>query len=329
MRKLMLFGFLGATAFIAFLVYGGVSTVVTGGTAYADTYSYCVPQHGLWGGEDADLGERDAATLDDESLEITGQIIGIGQEREESPRAWQIAIQAGKTESNLHNLDYGDRDSLGIFQMRPSMGWGTPAQLQDPVYQINKFYDVLLSVPGWEEMRPGDAAQAVERSAFPDRYHRWESMAVFLISELGGVTDINDCQDLPPADERAALAIDFALDQIGKPYVWGATGPGTFDCSGLTLRAWEAAGVTIPRVSQDQFLGAGTPVPLDEALPGDLIFWGAGRSPRAVDHVALYLGNNEVVHAPQPGDVVQRAPLWDGGKLIPTAIRPGPATQLT
>src|SRR5690606_22363568 len=118
-------------------------------------------------------GDGQATQLNDEQRHIVSEIIRIGSERQLSPRAWQIAIQAGMTESKLTNLDYGDRDSLGIFQMRPSMGWGTPQQLQDVDYQIRKFYSVLRGVDGWQTMRPGDAAQAVERSGFPQRYHRW------------------------------------------------------------------------------------------------------------------------------------------------------------
>src|ERR671928_20018 len=118
--------------------------------------------------------------------DIAEQIIAIGKQRGIPPRAWQIAIQAGMTESRLHNLHYGDRDSLGIFQMRPSQGWGTVAQVTDPVYEINKFYDVLVRVPGWETQRPGDSAQDIERSAFPARYHRWEPLAVNVISAVGG-----------------------------------------------------------------------------------------------------------------------------------------------
>src|SRR5699024_9376115 len=125
-------------------------------------------------------------------------------------------------------------DSLGIFQMRPSMGWGTVGQITDIDYQINKFYEVLLDVPNWEEMRPGNAAQQVERSAFPLRYHEWEPMAAQLISTQGDVDGISGCADLAADDSLVDSAIDYAQDQLGKPYVWGAAGPHAFDCSGLT-----------------------------------------------------------------------------------------------
>ena len=100
-----------------------------------------------------------AGNLNGEQQQIVSQIVAIGKQRNLSPRAWQVAIQAGMTESGLRNLNYGDRDSLGIFQMRPSMSWGSVAQLQDVGYDINKFYDVLLAVPGWDQQRPAQAGK--------------------------------------------------------------------------------------------------------------------------------------------------------------------------
>lgn len=272
--------------------------------------------------------QRDAARLGDEQRRIVSLIISIGKERGLSPRAWQVAIQAGMTESGLRNLHYGDRDSLGIFQMRPSMGWGTVEQVTDPPYQVNKFYDVLESIPGWETMRPGDAAQAVERSAFPDRYHRWEPMAVHLVEEGGQVADATGCGEsageiLPPND-AAADAIEFALGEQGKPYVWGAEGPDSYDCSGLMLRAYEAAGVTLPRVSRDQYT-AGAMLPVERAQPGDLVFWAYDPSdPSTIHHVAMYLGDGRIVEAQQSGVPVHiRDISWDEAELVPQAIRPG------
>ncbi|PXY32519.1 C40 family peptidase [Prauserella muralis] len=275
-----------------------------------------------------DRGAGEAAELDAEQRAIVALIISIGKERDLSPRAWQIAIQAGMTESRLRNLNYGDRDSLGIFQMRPSMGWGTVAQVTNPPYQVNKFYDVLESVPGWEQMRPGEAAQAVERSAFPDRYHDWEPMAVHLVENVGNIQDATGCGQgmgpvLPP-NEVAGKAIQFALGERGKPYVWGATGPDSYDCSGLMLRAYEAAGITLPRVSRDQYK-AGAMLPVEQAQPGDLLFWAYDPSnPATIHHVAMYLGDGKIVEAQQSGVPVHTRPVaWDEAELLPQAVRPG------
>ncbi|WP_019854951.1 C40 family peptidase [Actinopolyspora mortivallis] len=272
-------------------------------------------------------GQRMARALGQEQREVVRRIIEIGKRRDLPPRAWQIAIQAGKTESNLRNLNYGHADSLGVFQMRPSMNWGTPRQVTDLDYAINKFYDVLTEVEGWKEMRPGSAAQAVERSAFPSRYHDAESMAAYLVNQEGEVRAVSDCSAVPDAGELAATVVGYARQQLGSPYVWGAEGPNTFDCSGLTQRAWAAAGVRIPRVSQNQYYDGGTMIPLRRARTGDLVFWGHGRNPDSVHHVALYLGDNRVLHAPQPGETVEITELWDGGELLPTAVRPAPSRK--
>jgi cell wall-associated NlpC family hydrolase len=266
--------------------------------------------------------------LDPEQRAIVELIVAIGKQRGLPPRAWQIAIQAGMTESRLHNLHYGDRDSLGIFQMRPSQGWGSVAQVTDPVYAINKFYDVLLRVPGWETQRPGDSAQDIERSAFPARYHQWEPLAVNVIGAMGG--DVTPyvraacTMPLPAPSEVAGRAIQYALGEIGKPYVWGATGPGAYDCSGLMLRAYESAGITLPRVARQQYW-AGAQLPVRQAQPGDLLFWGYDTSnPDSIHHVAMYLGNGRMVEAAnQTVPLRQRAVSFNEPELMPLAVRPG------
>jgi len=276
-------------------------------------------------------GERgavDASKLDNEQRGIIALIVSIGKQRTLAPRAWQVAIQAGMTESGLHNLTYGDRDSLGIFQMRPSMGWGTVAEVTNPPYQVNKFFDVMLAVPDWQNMRPGDVAQAVERSGFPDRYHKWEPMAATLVQNVGQVVDVVACGTglgaLLPPSQAAAVAIKFALGEQGKPYVWGATGPNSYDCSGLMLRAYESAGVILPRVSRDQY-HAGALLPVRTAQPGDLLFLATDPSnPDTIHHVMMYLGDGKVVEAQQTGVPVHtRAFSFDEAEVVPQAVRPG------
>jgi hypothetical protein len=93
------------------------------------------------------------------------------------PRAAVIAAATAWQESRLRNLDHGLGDSVGMFQQRPSMGWGSVAQLQDPRYATRRFYERLVEVRGWQQLTIGDAAQAVQRSAYPQRYARWTSMA--------------------------------------------------------------------------------------------------------------------------------------------------------
>ncbi|MFC8227069.1 NlpC/P60 family protein [Streptomyces sp. NPDC057287] len=102
---------------------------------------------------------------------------------------------------------------------------------------------------------------------------------------------------------RAAQAVDFAYGALGKPYVWGATGPSSFDCSGLTQAAWRAAGVSLPRTTYTQ-INAGRRVPQSELAPGDLVFFYSG-----ITHVGLYIGGGQMIHAPRPGAPVRIAPI--------------------
>ncbi|MFJ5998240.1 NlpC/P60 family protein [Streptomyces sp. NPDC092370] len=124
-----------------------------------------------------------------------------------------------------------------------------------------------------------------------------------------------------PADSsyatKADKALAFARAQIGKPYVWGAVGPGSYDCSGLTQAAWKAAGVDLPRTTYDQ-VDAGTTVPLSQAQPGDLVFFYDD-----VTHVGIYIGNGMMIHAPKPGTYVREESIfYDGESAVHSVVRP-------
>lgn len=106
-----------------------------------------------------------------------------------------------------------------------------------------------------------------------------------------------------PASERAQVAVDFAMAQLGDPYQWGGNGPNSWDCSGLTKAAWAQAGVSLPRSSYQQ-IGVGTRVSRDQLAPGDLVFF---YSP--ISHVGIYIGDGMMVHATKPGDVVSVDPI--------------------
>ncbi|MGV9389118.1 NlpC/P60 family protein [Streptomyces olivaceus] len=116
---------------------------------------------------------------------------------------------------------------------------------------------------------------------------------------------------------QAQKALAFAQAQIGKPYVWGATGPGSYDCSGLTQAAWKAAGVTLPRTTYDQ-VNVGTTVSVSQAQPGDLVFFYDD-----ISHVGLYVGDGKMVHAPKPGAYVREESIfYDGESSIYSVVRP-------
>jgi cell wall-associated NlpC family hydrolase len=117
------------------------------------------------------------------------------------------------------------------------------------------------------------------------------------------------------------VAILWAMGQQGKPYVWGGTGPNGFDCSGLVMKSWEAAGATLPRTAADQFT-AGVKVPLTDMRPGDIVFWASNvNDPKTIYHDGLYIGGNTVVMAPKTGDVIRLATIWQAD-LVQTAVRP-------
>ncbi len=136
-----------------------------------------------------------ATPLTEEMAANARLIIQTGQRLGVPDRGIVIALAAAMQESGLRNLDYGDRDSLGLFQQRPSTGWGTPAQVLDPGYAAELFYGGpsnpnagrtrgLLDIPGWQSMTVAQAAQAVQISAYPDAYAKWESSASAWLAQL-------------------------------------------------------------------------------------------------------------------------------------------------
>lgn len=133
-----------------------------------------------------------------------------------------------------------------------------------------------------------------------------EQQAEVAAASVGGSTATGNVTTAPiaytgPTSTQAGKAIAYAYAQLGKPYVWGATGPDSFDCSGLMYAAWQAAGITLPRDTYEEW--AGLPhVPLSDIQPGDLILYN-GES-----HVAMYVGNGYIIDAPHTGAVVERLP---------------------
>ena len=133
-----------------------------------------------------------AVTITPEQAENAAIIAGVAWDRGLPDRAVVIALATAMQESGIRNIDYGDRDSLGLFQQRPSMGWGTEAQVQDPEYAAGKFLDRLVQVPGWQTGRLTEVSQAVQRSGFPEAYQKHEAMAIDLTAALragGGQLD--------------------------------------------------------------------------------------------------------------------------------------------
>ncbi|MFD3521010.1 NlpC/P60 family protein [Streptomyces sp. NPDC058653] len=139
-----------------------------------------------------------------------------------------------------------------------------------------------------------DRLTAAERARYAESAGPADPRADRAMSRIGAV---------PAPNARAAAAIAYARGALGKPYVWGATGPDGFDCSGLTQAAWRAAGVALPRTTYTQ-INAGRRVARSQLAPGDLVFFYSG-----ISHVGLYVGGGQMIHAPRPGTGVRLAPI--------------------
>ena len=149
----------------------------------------------------ATVGE-DSVTLSVEQAANAATIAGVGLREGVGERGITIALATALQESKLRNLDYGDRDSLGLFQQRPSQGWGSPTQVRDPVYASERFYRALRQVPSYAVMPVAEAAQAVQRSAAGSAYQQHEARAALLAAALSGRARASlSCGVRPPAVE--------------------------------------------------------------------------------------------------------------------------------
>lgn len=182
-------------------------------------------------------GEGDGATYEftPEQAVNAATITAVGTARGLPERAVTIALATALQESALRNIGHGDRDSLGLFQQRPSQGWGTPKEIMDPAYAAGKFYDHLVEVPGYTRLPLTVAAQRVQRSGFPQAYAKHEPDATLLAAALTGQSAATlTCEGRPDATRaegadavRAALARDFGREvfQPAGARVDGAAAP--------------------------------------------------------------------------------------------------------
>jgi hypothetical protein len=165
-----------------------------------------------------DGGSAGEILLDADQMANAATVSAIGLSRHVPRHAITVALATVWQESKLRNLRGGDRDSIGLFQQRPSQGWGTPEQISDPRYAARTFYGELLKVNGWESMRVTDAAQAVQRSAHPEAYEKWadkaESLAKALTGDARGAVACTVSAEPPKRGPAAAdeLAAELRLD---------------------------------------------------------------------------------------------------------------------
>ena len=284
-----------------------------------------------------------AAALDAEQARNAAVIVTVGRTLGVPLQGWLVALATALQESGLRNLAYGDRDSLGLFQQRAP--WGSVAERTDPATATTLFFrggrggqPGLLSVPSWQQLPLTVAAQAVQQSAFPDAYARWQPTAQRLVAAALGagiVTVPAGSADLlalsgavvcPAADPTLGAAVVAAASRwLGTAYSWGGGdlngpttgfGPGAgtvgFDCSSLARYAWYAGSggrVVLPRVTTDQ-AHTGTFLPASVPLaPGDLMFFQDPTDPPGIyHHVGIYAGDSAMLQAPHTGGVVELVP---------------------
>ncbi|MFC7405000.1 hypothetical protein [Georgenia alba] len=162
--------------------------------------------------------EGDDMVLDAEQADNAALMSAVALHRELPARSVTIAVATAMQESQLRNIDYGDRDSVGLFQQRPSQGWGTVEQIMDPVYSTNAFYDVLVTIESWEDAEVTDAAQDVQRSAFPEAYAQHENRGRAFASALTGYSEAALVCELEPA-EASADAVTAVRDRLARDFV--------------------------------------------------------------------------------------------------------------
>lgn len=231
-------------------------------------------------------------------------IVAVGQRQQIPARGWVIAVATAMTESRLINSStVTDHDSVGLFQQRPSQGWGTPAQLVDPVYASTKFYAALTKVKNWQTLPLTEAAQAVQKSAFPDRYADYETDAQQVVTAIASgnstaiIGDSDQCESVCPATATPSSSPDDSC--VGLSDV--------FQRAKTWLTAWN-----------------GGPVPyLSSNVPGDL-FHGYRRD--CSGYVSMALG------LPGPGlttvDLADRSTHISKAQLRPGDLMINPDTGL-
>ena len=297
---------LAAMAVTGFIVVTAIVTTITGTGAAAAlllaSAGSCVAPvpaqapYGTWSAQ----AMTNAAT-----------IISVGEAARVPPYGWEIAVATSIQESRLENLPYGDRDSLGLFQQRPSQGWGTPAQIMDPAYAAGRFYQALLRVRGWQSMPLTVDAQAVQHSGRPGAYAQWQNDAAQIVSRLAGPAAAalaaaapvsGGCGPGQPAQATPAqlqAVLKFAAGALGTMYQFGGTCTDPHssnmafhcDCSSLVQQAFAQIGLRLPRTAADQYqwglAGHAAVIPLSQARIGDVVYMPSYLGPDTIAHTGI------------------------------------------
>lgn len=246
--------------------------------------------------------EQTQAEIDDISADIASGTATYTAQKDELSGAivqQQLDAPLGPT-ANLLSSDDPDQFLAGLGAVR-----ALNTTRADALEQFGRTSKVLQNRRAQLKDRKKALAAATndaaaKRAEIRSKYEAAKAeLARLTAAEQAAFNQSNTDVDVKlPASGRAKAALAFALAQIGDPYVYGGTGPNGWDCSGLVMKSWAAAGVSIPRVVGPQ-VAAGRSVPMDQLQPGDIVAYGD------MSHDGLYIGNGKVVHAPRPGKSVE------------------------
>ncbi|WP_316782857.1 C40 family peptidase [Streptomyces sasae] len=291
-----------------------------------------------------------------EQLPNAKVIVATGIQLRIPARGQVIALATALQESSLRNLDHGDQDSVGLFQQRPSQGWGTRAQILNPVYASKRFYSALKSVTGWESMPVTVAAQRVQKSGTPAAYAKHEPLATALqqaiaptlgstvATSTGAVTNpyatvcgtttaqygtiengkLPAGYEIPAtATPTARAAIQWALQQLGTPYQWGGncTNPHGNDPAGhcdCSSLMQRAYGVAGIQITRTTYtqIHDGHPVPATANALQPGDLVFTEGTAARPEHVSMAIGGGLVVQAPRPGRTVEVSKVATNGTIL-------------
>jgi hypothetical protein len=181
-------------------------------------------------GPDCTVEASGEVTLDHEQMANAATVAAVGVRLEMPDQAVVVALAAALQESKLRNLPHlgagNDHDSVGLFQQRPSQGWGSAEEIAEPWYAAERFYSALRRVDGWQQMRVTDAAQRVQRSAYPEAYQKWADeagvLATALLGDVPGAVACVAPHEPPAGGQEAAAALSEAMAQDWGTRVTGA-----------------------------------------------------------------------------------------------------------
>jgi len=288
---------LAAGVLVVLLACSGLATVLLGGggMGLVGCTATAPPS-----GQSASAGttaaqSRQIAGWDAEQVANAATIVTVGSRLGVPPRGWVIAVATAMQESQLTNLpnlgDANDHDSIGLFQQRPSQGWGNPDQLIDPVYAATKFFQALKRLDGWQSIPLTQAAQRVQKSGYPDAYAQWEDDATTLVgavaAELGlAFPDSGNCIQAATVFERAQ---SWLTAWAGGPVPYLSSGdPANWfqgyrrDCSGYMSMA---LGLDGPGLNTAGLAARSTTISKSDLLPGDLLI---NTAPNLRGHIVLF-----------------------------------------